>query len=109
MLEHCITFFKEQPGEEPDVTVFHCHVTAPDERLAVEAALHETVRENISLAGTTGLEVRLVMELPPGLVDTTEALRRAQHGTAMPAQQASACTDPHEGQIGHWLRFWPLP
>lgn len=90
MLEHCITFFKEEPGEEPDTVVFHCHATAPDEMLAVEVALRETVRENISLAGATGLEVRLVMDLPPGLVDTTEALRRAQHGTAMPVQQASS-------------------
>ena len=90
MLEHCITFFKEQPGEEQDTVVFHCHVTAPDELLAVEVALRETVRENISLAGATGLEVRLVMDLPPGLVDTTETLRRAQHGTAMPVQQASS-------------------
>ena len=90
MLEHCITFFKEEPGEEPDTVVFHCHVTAPDEMLAVEVALRETVRENISLAGATGLEVRLVMDLPPGLVDTTEAMRRAQHGTAMPVQPASS-------------------
>ena len=90
MLEHCITFFKEQPGEEPDTVVFHCHVTAPDEMLAVEVALRETVRENISLAGATGLEVRLVMDLPSGLVDTTEALRRDQHGTAMPVQPASS-------------------
>ena len=90
MLEHCITFFKEQPGEEPDTVVFHCHVTAPDEMLAVEVALRETVRENISLAGATGLEVRLVMDLPSGLVDTTEAMRRAQHGTAMPVQPASS-------------------
>ena len=86
MLEHCITFFKEEPGEEPDTVVFHCHVTADNELIAVEVALRETVRENISLAGATGLEVRL----PPGLVDTTEALRRAQHGTAMPVQQASS-------------------
>ncbi|UOF78606.1 hypothetical protein [Bacteriophage sp.] len=90
MLEHYITFFKEEPGEEPDTVVFHCHVTAPDEMLAVEVALRETVRENISLAGATGLEVRLVMDLPPGLVDTTEALRRTQHGTAMSVQPANS-------------------
>lgn len=90
MLEHCITFFKEEPGEEPDTVVFHCHVTAPDEMLAVEVALRETVQGNISLAGATGLEVRLVMELPLGLVDTMEALRRAQHGTDMPVQSASS-------------------
>lgn len=90
MLEHCITFFKEEPGEESDTVVFHCHVTAPDEILAVECALRNTVQENISLAGTTGLEVRLVMDLPPGLVDTMETLRRAQHGTALPVQQASS-------------------
>lgn len=90
MLEHCITFFKEEPGEGPDTVVLHCHVTADNELIAVEVALRETVRENISLAGATGLEVRLVVDLPPGLVDTTEALRRAQHGTAMPVQQASS-------------------
>jgi hypothetical protein len=90
MLEHCITFFKEAPGEEPDTVVFHCHVTAPDEMMAVEVALCETVRENISLTGATGLEVRLVMDLPPGLVDTTEALRRAQHGATMPVMQTSS-------------------
>jgi imidazolonepropionase-like amidohydrolase len=90
MLEHCITFFKEEPGEEADIVVFHYHVTAPDGMLAVEVALRETVRENISLAGATGVEVRLVTDLPPGLVDTMEALRRAQHGTAIPAQQVSS-------------------
>jgi len=90
MLEHCITFFKEEPGEEPDTVVFHCHVTAPDEMLAVECALRNTVQENISLAGATGVEVKVVVELPDGLVASMEALRRAQHGTAMPAQQASS-------------------
>jgi hypothetical protein len=90
MLEHCITFFKEEEGdEELDTVVFHCHVTAPDEVLAVETALRETVRGNISLAGATGLEVRLVLELPPGLMDTVEALRRAQHGMAAPVQPTS--------------------
>lgn len=90
MHEHCLTFFKEEPGEEPDTVVFHCHVTAPDMTLAVEVALRETVRENISLAGATGLEVRLVLDLPPGVVDTTEALRRAQHGTAAAVVQANS-------------------
>lgn len=55
MLEYCITFFKEAPGEESDTVVFHCHVTAPDEMLAVEVAL-----------------------------------RRAQHGTAIPVCPASS-------------------
>lgn len=90
MLEHCITFFKEEPGEEPDTVVFHCHVTADNEMVAVEVALRETVRNNISIAGATNVEVRLVQGLPPGLVDTMEALRRAQHGTAMPVVPASS-------------------
>ncbi len=91
MLEHCITFFKEEPdNDEADTVVFHCHVTADNEMMAVEGALRGVVASNVSLAGATGLEVRLVMELPPGLVEATEALRRAQHGTAMPVQQASS-------------------
>jgi hypothetical protein len=90
MLEHCITFFKGEPDEETSVVVFHCHVTAPDEVLAVEVALRETVNENVSLVGATSVEVRARTRLPPGLVDAMEDLRRTQHGTTVAVQQASS-------------------
>ena len=95
MLEHCITFFKEEPDNpDQDTVVFHCHVTAPDEMRAVECALRNAIHENISLAGATGVEVKIVVELPDGLVESMEALRRAQHG-GRPAAASQAQASNH--------------
>jgi len=95
MLKHCITFFKEEPDNPGEGTaMFHCDVTADNELIAVEVALRETVRNNISLAGATGLEVRMVMDLPPGLVETIEVLRTVQHG-GKPAATPQAPASSH--------------
>lgn len=90
MLDHCITFYRETGPEEDDTVVYHCHATAPDEALAVEAALRGAIHDNVSLVGATYVAVRVMVDLPPGLMESMDALRRAQHGTAVPVQQASS-------------------
>lgn len=97
MLEHCITFFKEEPNnDEADTVVFHCHVSADNEMFAVEGALRGAIASNVSLAGATGVEVKVVLDLPVGLVESMEALRIAQHGAkAAAAPQAPASAHLH--------------
>ncbi len=81
MNEYCITFFKADDSEEGGTEVFHCHVNAPDECTAFETALHNTMTNNHSIAGSTGVRIVLHIDLPEEMVSTTEQIRKAMHGT----------------------------
>lgn len=91
MNEYCVTFVRIMGNDEPE-EVFHCHVLAPGDQLALETALHRSVVDNIKLARSDAVSISLVMPLNEGLMDALELLRAATHGataTANPMAPAS--------------------
>lgn len=88
MIEYCITFITDD--EEPQ-EVWHCHITAPIDVLALEVALKEAAHQNVSLARARGVALRMMRELPAELMASLEAIRVAIHGaTPAPAIQPSS-------------------
>lgn len=91
MNEYCITFVRIRGEDEPE-EVFHCHVVAPGDQLALETALRRSVDDNIKLARSDAVSIRLVLPLNGGLMDALELLRAATHGATATANPMAA---PH--------------
>jgi hypothetical protein len=87
MIEYCITFITDD--EEPR-EVWHCHVTAPIDALALEVALKQAAQDNVSLLGARAVALSMIRELPADLMQSLEAVRVAVHGATTAPQQASA-------------------
>lgn len=81
MNDYCVTFVHMKDGEEPSAEeVFHCHVLAPVDHLALETALRRSVEDNIQLSRANAVSIRMVLPLPTTLMGDLELLRVAQNG-----------------------------
>jgi len=94
MNEYCVTFVCIQGTDEPE-EVFHCHVTAPGDQLALETALRRSVDDNIKLARSDAVSIRLVLPLHEGLMDALELLRFATHGATPMANPMAPASHLH--------------
>lgn len=90
MNDYCVTFVRIRGSDEPE-EVFHCHVIAPNDQLALEVALHRSVDDNIRLDRSDAVSLRLVLPLSVEVMDALELVRTATHGaTATPTPMAPA-------------------
>lgn len=83
MREYCITFGNEEG--EGGTEVYHCHITAPTDGIAVSAALEAAMQQNISLKGTTLVAVKVIIDIPSDVMEGYEALRMLRHYDAAPS------------------------
>lgn len=74
MREYCITFGNEEG--EGSTEVYHCHVTAPLDSLALEAAFRGAMLANIPLKGTTLVAIKVFVDIPSDVLEGYEALRQ---------------------------------
>lgn len=93
MREYCITFGNDDGGEETEI--YHCHVTAPTDGIAISAAFEGAMQQNVSLQGSTMVSAKTIVDIPEDMLAGYEALRLLRHiGGVAPTQEAAPNPTP---------------